>query len=74
MFRLKSAKRAIKKTHWYAMSAANQVLIPQAKEHITKASWKKSEFIYKSDVVIYNSIVNIVEEYMRKEDVLGIKL
>ena len=60
MYKLKKSKRAIKKTHWYAMSAVNQKLVPQTKEQITKAAWKKPDFFYNKDLKIYNlSLIHI---------------
>ena len=74
LYKLKTSKRAMKKTHWYAMSAVDQKLIPQTKEQITKADWKKPDFFYNKDVEIYNSIVEVIEKFMKKQNDLGFKL
>lgn len=65
LFRLRTHKRALKKTHWYTMKASDQILKPQAKEGITKAEWKNPEKFIKKDIQMYISILEVTKTYLR---------
>jgi len=65
LFKLRSKKRALKKTHWYTMKASDQILKPQAEEDITKAEWKNPEKFIKKDIKMYISILEVTKTYLR---------
>lgn len=64
MFRTRSGKRAIKKSHWYKMSAHKQKLIPQLEEDILKAEWLSIEEALAKPEAMYRSIEDVINAYV----------
>ena len=60
-YRLKSKRRVIKKTYWYAMRARNQKLIPQIVEDIEKAKWVNPSKFITGDLPIYSNIIDVLK-------------
>ena len=60
-YKLKSGKRAIKKTYWYHMMAPDQTLTPQIEEDITEARWMKIGKIQKLKDQTYKNIYSVFE-------------
>lgn len=60
-YRLKSRRRVIKKTFWYAMKTHNQKLIPQKDEDIEKAKWVNPNRFFSRDLPIYSNIVDVLK-------------
>lgn len=55
--------RMLKKTHWFLMKSADQILIPQQEEEIERAEWMKA-----SDVIgsVLNNTYASIAELLRK--------
>ena len=60
-YRLRTGKRALKKTFWYNMKALNQPLTPQLEEDIEKAEWVNTKTFITKDIKIYDSIVDVLK-------------
>ncbi len=60
LFRRRSGKRAIKKSHWYLMETKKQNLIPQANEDIDKAVWMTRKEFKKANLEMYPSLSPIL--------------
>ncbi len=65
-YRLKNGKRAIKRTHWYAMSAPQQKLVPQIEEDITEAKWIDLTNGYILDRPAFKNIDEVILDYLEK--------
>jgi len=62
-YKLKNGKRAIKKTYWYRMKAANQKLVPQTEEDITKAVWAEPTDGSGLTEPIYGNILDVLGQF-----------
>jgi len=66
-YRLKSGKRAMKKTYWYRMQAPHQKLTPQIEEDITSVKWvNMSKGLPKSDPIFLN-ILDVLNKYNKSK-------
>lgn len=65
-YRTKSNRRAIKLTHWYALTCPKQELIPQTGEDIEKAVWMYAEALINTEEPIFKNIIEVVETYIVK--------
>lgn len=63
-YKLKSGKRAIKKTFWYAMNAEKQKLTPQLEEDITDVKWVNISKVFKFKEPMFKNIANVLEQYL----------
>lgn len=68
VYKLKSGKRALKKSHWYLMNAKKQELIPQEEEDIVKAEWKKPYAFLNKKPLIYQNIADVMDEFKKIEE------
>lgn len=59
-FKNKQGVRIIKTSHWYMMSAANQVLIPQSEEDIEKAEWIGLDEFLATHTPVYKNIIDVI--------------
>ena len=64
-YKLKSGKRAIKKTYWYRMQAPHQTLIPQTEEDITAAKWIDMRNGLPQSDPIFKNIVDVINEHQK---------
>ncbi len=62
-YKLKSGKRALKKTYWYRMKAPHQKLIPQTEEDITAVKWVNMTKGLPKDDPIFKNIVDVLDKY-----------
>lgn len=62
VYKNKSGKRLIKKSHWYHMTAPKTVLIPQTEEDITKAEWMTLEKFNSKPRKVYDSIIEVLDQ------------
>lgn len=53
-------KRILKQTYWFKMKTSDENLIPQTEEDIEKAVWITKEAFFKSDPIVYNNIVEVL--------------
>lgn len=65
-YKTKNGKRAIKKTYWYEMVTANQQLIPQKEEDITKAEWIPLSEVQNLKGNVFKNINEVTEAYIIK--------
>lgn len=63
VYKIRSGKRMIKKSHWYDMRAPKTKLIPQIEEDITKAQWMTLENFYSKPRKVYISILDVLNQY-----------
>lgn len=63
-YKLKSGKRAIKKTFWYSMTAPKQKLTPQIEEDITEVKWINLHKVNELKEPIFKNINNVIEKYL----------
>lgn len=63
-YKMKSGKRAIKKTFWYSMTAQRQKLTPQLEEDITLVEWIHLTKVAKLKEPIFKNITNVIEKYL----------
>jgi ADP-ribose pyrophosphatase YjhB (NUDIX family) len=61
-YRLKK-RRILKKTHWFAMSAPKQTLIPQSEEDIEQALWMDLETFQSQSRKIYGNIRDLLNHW-----------
>ena len=65
-YKTKNGKRAIKKTYWYEMVTANQQLIPQKEEDITKAEWIPLSEVQNLKGNVFKNINEVTKAYIIK--------
>lgn len=66
VYKNKSGKRLIKKSYWYHMTAPKMDLIPQIEEDITEAKWMTMETFNSRERVVYSSITEVLDKYVKK--------
>ena len=66
VYKNKSGKRMIKKSHWYQMYAPKMDLIPQIEEDITDAKWMTMESFNSRERIVYSSITKVLDKYVKK--------
>jgi 8-oxo-dGTP pyrophosphatase MutT (NUDIX family) len=67
LFRTRSNRRAIKKSHWYLMSANKQALTPQEDEDIEVAVWMTKERFLSRPRIVYRSILDVINRAVKNE-------
>lgn len=67
VYRSKSGKRIIKKSHWYNMSTLKADLIPQTEEDIEEAVWMTLEEFNAQPRVVYSSIKDVLRKYSKSK-------
>jgi len=73
VYKNKSAKRHIKKSYWYHMTAPKMDLIPQIEEDITEAKWMTMESFNSRERLVYSSIIKVLDKYVRKVSKAAVK-
>lgn len=66
VYKNKSGKRLIKKSHWYHMTADKMDLIPQIEEDITDAKWMSMEKFNSRKRVVFSSITKVLDKYVKQ--------
>jgi len=66
VYKNKSGRRMIKKSHWYHMTADKMDLIPQLEEDITDAKWMTMEKFNSKERVVYSSITRVLDKYVKQ--------
>lgn len=62
LYKGRSGKRFVKKTHWYVMRAAKQKLIPQTEEDILEAVWMTLDQWAQVDGTTYENIKLVLKK------------
>ncbi len=68
-FKTKHGIRAIKKTHWYAMTGKKQILTPQEEEGIEKVGWLHIEPFVNKQLPIYDNLLKVLTRYQSMKSI-----
>jgi len=60
-YKLRSRRRVLKKTFWYAMRTHRQKLVPETSEDIEKAKWVNPAKFVTKDLPIYSNIIDVLQ-------------